>query len=83
MSRTEDAAWIEPLNAVLEEWAKTAAARDKSGGTAFHERNLLRESGLLRLSVPVEFGGDGASWSTTLDVVRRMAQRWAGAPMRR
>jgi len=74
MSRTDDAAWIEPLNAVLKEWAKTAAARDKSGGTAFHERNLLRESGLLRLSIPVEFGGDGANWSTTLDVVRRMAQ---------
>ncbi|WP_250516968.1 acyl-CoA dehydrogenase family protein [Caballeronia sp. INDeC2] len=74
MSRTEDAAWREPLNAVLHEWAKTAAARDKSGGTAFHERKLLRESGLLRLSIPVEFGGDGANWSTTLDVVRRMAQ---------
>jgi alkylation response protein AidB-like acyl-CoA dehydrogenase len=74
MNRTEDAAWLKPLNAVLHEWATTAAARDRSGGTAFHERNLLRESGLLRLSVPVEFGGDGASWSTTLDVVRRMAQ---------
>ncbi|SAL05918.1 Acyl-CoA dehydrogenase-like protein [Caballeronia calidae] len=74
MSRTQDAPWTEPLEAVLREWAQTAAARDKAGGTAFHERRLLRESGLLRLSVPAELGGDGAPWSTTLDVVRRMAQ---------
>ncbi|SAK72968.1 Acyl-CoA dehydrogenase-like protein [Caballeronia hypogeia] len=74
MSRTQDAPWTEPLEAVLREWAQTAAARDKAGGTAFHERRLLRESGLLRMSVPAELGGDGAPWSTTLDVVRRMAQ---------
>ncbi|SAK74178.1 Acyl-CoA dehydrogenase-like protein [Caballeronia temeraria] len=74
MSRTQDTPWAEHLEAVLREWAKTAAARDKAGGTAFHERRLLRESGLLRLSLPVEHGGDGAPWSTTLDVVRRMAQ---------
>ncbi|MFM0051712.1 acyl-CoA dehydrogenase family protein [Caballeronia grimmiae] len=74
MSRTENAPWTEPLDALLREWAQTAAARDKSGGTAFHERDLLRESGLLRLSIPAQYGGDGASWSTTLDIVRRMAQ---------
>jgi alkylation response protein AidB-like acyl-CoA dehydrogenase len=74
MMSTQDAAWVEPLESVLHEWAQTAAARDKAGGTAFHERNLLRESGLLRLSVPAKFGGMGAAWSTTLDVVRRMAQ---------
>jgi alkylation response protein AidB-like acyl-CoA dehydrogenase len=74
MMSTQDAAWNEPLQSVLHAWAQTAAARDKAGGTAFHERNLLRESGLLRLSVPVDLGGMGAPWSTTLDVVRRMAQ---------
>jgi alkylation response protein AidB-like acyl-CoA dehydrogenase len=74
MSRTENAPWTEPLDALLREWAQTAAARDKSGGTAFHERDLLRKSGLLRLSIPAQYGGDGASWSTTLDIVRRMAQ---------
>ena len=74
MSRTENAPWTEPLDALLREWAQTAAARDKSGGTAFHERDLLRKSGLLLLSIPAQFGGDGASWSTTLDIVRRMAQ---------
>ncbi|GGD61782.1 acyl-CoA dehydrogenase family protein [Caballeronia grimmiae] len=74
MSRTENAPWTEPLDALLREWAQTAAARDKSGGTAFHERDLLRKSGLLRLSIPAQYGGDGALWSTTLDIVRRMAQ---------
>ncbi|WP_244816447.1 acyl-CoA dehydrogenase family protein [Caballeronia sp. Lep1P3] len=74
MNGIEDARWTEPLDAVLRDWARTAAARDKAGGTAFHERRLLRESGLLRLSIPPEYGGDGADWSTTLDIVRRMAQ---------
>ncbi|WP_277188767.1 acyl-CoA dehydrogenase family protein [Caballeronia sp. BR00000012568055] len=73
-NRHNTAAWAEPLNAVLREWAQTAAARDKAGGTAFHERDLLRKSGLLRLSIPIEHGGDGAPWSVTFDVVRRMAQ---------
>ncbi|SAK86856.1 Acyl-CoA dehydrogenase-like protein [Caballeronia calidae] len=74
MNDSRESAWAEALDAILREWAQTAAARDKAGGTAFHERRLLRESGLLRLSVPVEYGGEGAPWSTTLDVVRRMAQ---------
>ncbi|KIG01440.1 acyl-CoA dehydrogenase family protein [Caballeronia concitans] len=74
MSQMSNAPWTEPLDAVLREWAQTAAARDKAGGTAFHERALLRRSGLLRLSIPTEYGGDGAPWSTTLDIVRRMAQ---------
>ncbi|MDR5835990.1 acyl-CoA dehydrogenase family protein [Caballeronia sp. LZ034LL] len=74
MSRTEQSDWTAPLDTLLRAWAQTAVARDKAGGTAFDERRLLRDSGLLRLSIPVEYGGDGAPWSTVLDVVRCMAQ---------
>ena len=41
--------------------AVTANARDQAGGHAAQEREWLRESGLLTLSIPVEFGGQGAS----------------------
>jgi alkylation response protein AidB-like acyl-CoA dehydrogenase len=54
--------------------AETAVARDRAGGTALRERALLRESGLLALSIPRAQGGAGASWATTLSVVRRLAR---------
>jgi alkylation response protein AidB-like acyl-CoA dehydrogenase len=54
--------------------ASTAVERDKRGGTAKHERDLLRHSGLLALSVPIELGGHGAPWAVVMDVVRRLAR---------
>ena len=56
------------------EWAATAVARDRAGGHAAAERVSLRESGLLALSIPVELGGSGASWSRVLGAVRRLAE---------
>ena len=53
---------------------ETAAARDKAGGTPKHERDLLRASGLLALSIPVAYGGVGASWPETLRAVRILAR---------
>jgi alkylation response protein AidB-like acyl-CoA dehydrogenase len=61
------------LDQLVQALAATAAARDLTGGTALRERGLIRESGLLALSVPVELGGAGASWSALLDVVRRIS----------
>ncbi len=54
--------------------AETAVARDRAGGHAAAERELVRASGLLTLTVPVEFGGQGGSWFSMLAVVRRLAQ---------
>lgn len=59
---------------LAERFAATAVERDKRGGTAKHERDLLRQSGLLGLSVPVALGGLGAAWSETLRIVRRLAE---------
>ena len=39
--------------------AETANARDQAGGHAAQEREWIRESGLLTLSIPVQFGGQG------------------------
>lgn len=59
---------------LCEQLAEHAVARDKTGGHAAHERELIRDSGLLTLAIPTRFGGLGQNWRTTLDVVRRIAE---------
>lgn len=61
-------------DALMQRFAQTAAERDVRGGTPKEERDLLRRSGLLALSIPTELGGAGANWRETLDVVRRLAR---------
>ena len=51
----------------------TAAARDQAGGTAKAERDLIRASGLLALTIPVELGGGGGDLADALDITRQMA----------
>lgn len=54
--------------------AQSAVERDQAGGHAATERAWIRESGLLTLSIPKEFGGQGASWATILQIVRLLAK---------
>lgn len=54
--------------------AATAVERDKTGGYAATERELIRDSGLLTLAIPQRFGGLGQNWRTTLNIVRRIAE---------
>ncbi|WPP47020.1 acyl-CoA dehydrogenase family protein [Pseudomonas sp. AN-1] len=56
------------------EFAESAVERDQQGGTPKAERDALRRSGLLTLSIPRQYGGQGASWSETLEVVREFAR---------
>jgi alkylation response protein AidB-like acyl-CoA dehydrogenase len=55
-------------------FAETAVERDRQGGTAKKERDLLRQSGLLRMTIPAALGGWEAGWPETLSVVRRIAR---------
>jgi alkylation response protein AidB-like acyl-CoA dehydrogenase len=68
------AALSEKVERLCEAFAATAVARDRAGGTAKHERDLLRASGLLALVIPVGLGGLGRAWPETLSMVRRIAQ---------
>ena len=52
---------------------RTAAERDKQGGNPKHERDLIRQSGLLSLSIPTAFGGQGADWRTIFQTVQIIA----------
>jgi alkylation response protein AidB-like acyl-CoA dehydrogenase len=61
------------LERLLEDFDATAAARDKAGGTAKRERDLIRQSGLLALTIPRDLGGLGGDLSDALEVTRRMA----------
>lgn len=65
---------FEVADRLAERFATTAVERDKRGGTPKAERDLIRESGLLGLSLPRELGGLEASWPLTLQVVRRLAR---------
>lgn len=60
--------------ALAKEFAETAAQRDAAGGTPQYERDKLRESGLLKLIIPKEYGGIGETWVTTLRIVRDFAR---------
>ncbi|XAH22155.1 acyl-CoA dehydrogenase family protein [Xylophilus sp. GW821-FHT01B05] len=66
--------WQDAVQGLTQALAATAVARDQRGGTAKTERDLLRHSGLLGLSIPAALGGLGASWQQTLDVVRGFAR---------
>jgi alkylation response protein AidB-like acyl-CoA dehydrogenase len=61
-------------DALIQEFAATAVERDRRGGTAYHERDRLRQSQLLTLLIPQKYGGLGASWEVVLQITRRIAQ---------
>jgi alkylation response protein AidB-like acyl-CoA dehydrogenase len=56
------------------DFAQTAIERDRKGGTAKRERDLLRQSGLLALLIPEELGGNGSDWPEILGIVRTFAR---------
>lgn len=55
-------------------FAETAVERDKAGGTPKLERDRIRESGLLHLVIPTEFGGVGENWITAFKISREFAK---------
>ncbi|MBK4992277.1 acyl-CoA dehydrogenase family protein [Pseudomonas sp. S37] len=56
------------------EFALSAAERDGRGGTPKTERDALRASGLLALSIPGQYGGLDATWQETFEIVREFAR---------
>lgn len=59
---------------LAEQLARTAIERDRAGGLPKRERDLIRESGLLRLTIPAALGGDDQPWSVLLEVVTVLAR---------
>lgn len=61
----------EQLSAYLHE---TAAERDEKGGTPIPQRTVIRQSGLLRLFIPEQYGGLGGSWVDIFNIIRIIAK---------
>ena len=65
---------IDIAQALAKQFSTTAAQRDKQGGNPKNERDLIRQSGLLSLSIPEQFGGRGADWKTIFKTIQTIAQ---------
>lgn len=55
-------------------FARDAVERDRLGGRPSEQIRLLKESGLVNLLIPKEFGGEGLPYSTALKIVREFAK---------
>ncbi|MFB7156303.1 acyl-CoA dehydrogenase family protein [Lysinibacillus sp. NPDC056232] len=64
----------EIATSLAQKFKETAVTRDQAGGNAKNERDLIRESGLLKLLIPTEYGGLGGDWLDVLQVVRIFAR---------
>jgi alkylation response protein AidB-like acyl-CoA dehydrogenase len=60
--------------ALREIFARDAAERDREGGKPLAQLALLKDSGLLNLLIPRDYGGAGERWSTALKIVREFAK---------
>lgn len=65
---------IEIAEQLSAQFAETAAVRDKQGGNPKAERDLIRQSGLLSLSIPQQYGGQGADWQTIFKTIQNIAR---------
>ncbi|MFE2278704.1 acyl-CoA dehydrogenase family protein [Streptomyces sp. NPDC059454] len=66
--------WIARATAVAAVLATDAAARDRAGAAPHAEVRLLKDSGLVTLLGPAEYGGGGQNWITAYHVVREIAK---------
>ncbi|WP_343640469.1 acyl-CoA dehydrogenase family protein [Roseateles sp.] len=62
------------LDQLADQLAATAVQRDRQGGHAAEQRELIRASGLLALTIPEAHGGLGGGLPEFYEVVRRLAR---------
>ena len=65
---------IEIAEDLAKKFNEHAAERDAIGGNPKLERDLIRESGLLKVLIPEEFGGWGGTWTDVVQIVRIFAK---------
>ncbi len=70
----ELARWIKVAQSVADVLAIDVVERDQANSLPIKPAQLLRETGLADLLVPVELGGHGAHWETGLAVARVIAR---------
>ncbi|KKI90502.1 acyl-CoA dehydrogenase [Bacillus sp. SA1-12] len=65
---------IEIANDLARKFYENAAERDVRGGSPKVERDLIRESGLLKVLIPQQYGGLGGTWTDVVTIVRIFAR---------
>lgn len=70
----ELAHWDAAAEQLTERLASDALERDRRGAPPVAEAALLRESGLVNLLDPAEFGGGGGHWESAFRAVRILAR---------
>lgn len=66
--------YVDTVKQLVAAFSHSAAERDRRGDTPKAERDMLRASGLLALSIPRQYGGMGAKWPEVLWAVREIAK---------
>lgn len=66
--------YIDIAVSLTKELEQSAVERDNKGGAPSEEINKLRESGLLPLVIPKQYGGIGATWSDALKIVQELSK---------
>jgi alkylation response protein AidB-like acyl-CoA dehydrogenase len=66
--------WLAIASSLSKELTENAVERDAKAGIPDYEIRRLRDSGLLPLVVPQEYGGVGATWSEALKVVQELSK---------
>lgn len=74
LNRDNFAEAVAKAQQLADQFSTTAALRDKQGGTPKVERDLIRDSGLLSLSIPKAYAGQGADWQTIFKTVQLIAR---------
>ncbi|MBG1241676.1 acyl-CoA dehydrogenase family protein [Nostoc sp. NZL] len=72
--KEESKHWINVATSLSTELAATAVERDNKAGLPDIEIQRLRETGLLPLVVPKEYGGIGATWAEALKIVQELSK---------
>jgi alkylation response protein AidB-like acyl-CoA dehydrogenase len=62
------------LDELLAALRETARQRDRAGGHAAREKQLIADAGLLTLAVPRAYGGQGARWVDAYATIRAIAR---------
>lgn len=70
----EQEAWYAKADDVAATLARDVRERDAANEPPFAELKVLREAGLLPLTVPARFGGAGIDWRTAYEIVQRIAR---------
>lgn len=66
--------YLETVSGLAAEFSATAVERDKTGGTPKHERDRIRESGLLKIAIPKVYGGWELPWNEVFKISREFAK---------